>query len=298
VDLATAATIDGVPFQEPTGSYLYPLAVSALAPGVHCLHNWYQDWGCNQWRQAVNQYKAGEVLHKNNPRYAPAIPMQYTVDWARRRLQEALGRAGKGLVLAAFPSFMPYNKNASILREAGFTLLGGRCYPNANYPLSTHSTQPKGNIYSADGYPHWIHIWAKDLKGLEACGRMNYGQAAPAVVLGAPGVLPPPQPQQPIGALHATFPTCCGLRLRWTAADLKPDPYAPQNNFNKYLAVCQLPAEQKFPKGWKRFALYKDFKWGVNFDSEHVKGVQKCPHEFDLQKIEAWEMAQPLPKLA
>ena len=143
---------------------------------------------------------------------------------------------------------------------------------------------PEGSPYSADRYPHWIHVWVKDLKGLSECGPSTYGRATgPAIP--ATDIVP--------------FPICCGLKLRWSTEVLKSNPYEPTTNQNKYLALCQIPASEKFPAklGWRRFALYKDYKWGINFDSPHVHGAQKCPHVFDLAKIEAWEMAQPLPPL-
>lgn len=289
--------IDDVNFVEPTALTLQPLQISALSQGVHCLHGWWQDWGPAAHRMAANSYKFQESQHRLNPTYnrMPSPPIFYDKAWAQRRLDTALAAVARGLIIAAFPSFPPYNKNAALLLENGFSLLGDRCYPNANYSFSGYSTGVKGGVYSQDGYPHWLHLWIKDLKGLESCGELTFG-LPPAAVMPA-GNTPEGQtvPKRPevMG-----FPNCCGLRLRWTPDDLKADPYN-SGNANRYLSVCQIPSDHKFPSklGWKRFALYKDFKWGINFESVHVKGVQKCPHVFDLAKIEAWELAQPLPKL-
>lgn len=288
--------VDGVPFLEPTGQTLMPLQISPLSQGVHCLHSWWQDWGPNQQRLAVHNYKHMEALHKNRSELyrMPPPPTLYSRAWAQKRLEDALTKIGQGLVIAAFPSFVPYNKYAALLLENGFSLLDGRCYPNANYSFSGYSTGIKGGIYSPDAYPHWIHLWLKDLKGLENCGELTFGlPATPNGPVTVPVPNPVPRPQV-VG-----FPNCCGLRLRWTPGEIKSDPYG-SGNSNRHLAICQIPADQKFPSktGWKRFALYKDFKWGVNFDSPTVKGVQKCTHVFDLAKIEAWELAQPLPTLA
>jgi hypothetical protein len=287
---------DGVEFREPAGDQLCPVLLAKLSEGVQVLQHWYQDWGPSWYRTALRTYRQSLGYYKMNAKNypEPPLPLAYTPDWARRRIDEALARVGKGLCIAAFPSYAPYNKNAALLIERGFRLLGHRCYPNANYPIVSYSTLPKGSIYSPDGYPHWIHIWVKDLGGLERCGPLTYGVAAqPApVAVPAPVVAPAVQPRMEITG----FPYCCGLKTRWTSAELKADPYAPHANFNRYLAVCQIPADKKFTGGFRRFALYKDFKWGVNFDSPHVKGVQKCPHEFDLARIEKWEAEQPQPK--
>lgn len=279
------AEVDDVQFQEPTGIYLYPLGLTQIAPGVHCLHNWYQDWGPNQQRLAAHTYlkqKPGWNIwyYGKQP-----LPIRYTTDWARNRIQEGLAKIGKGLVFAAMPSYSPYAKNAALLKsEFGFKLLGGKCYPNPGYAMSNAAYRHENfkSIYCPDGYQHWIHLWVKDLKGLDSCGAFTYGRPVPGAV-------------QP--ADHAVFPNCCGLRLRWSAQDLKLNAFG-GTDMNAWLAPCQIPTGEKFPrdKGWKRFALYKDFKWGINFDSPHVKGVQDCPHEFDLKKIEEWELAQPLPK--
>src|SRR6267378_1751278 len=235
--------IDGVEFQEPVGAQLMPLQITQLAAGVHCLHGWYQDWGPSQWRIGVQNYKLGLTSYKRNPGYysLPPTPVAYTVDWARRRIQEGLEGIGRGLVLAAFPSFAPYNKNAALLREVGFGLLGGRCYPNVNYPVAQHLTLPKGCIYSPDRYPHWIHIWIKDLGGLESCGESLYGRTP-----SGPNAAGQASPE------YAVFPNCCGLRVCWSPQDPKPNPYQPAVQPRQYLAVCQIPSAQKFPAklGW------------------------------------------------
>lgn len=277
--------VDGVEFREATANPL-ALLMPKLSPGVHCLTGWFQNWGRDYLRLAAHTYKAQLIQHKNGPAYHPEPPKPFYYDkaWALSRIDKALSEISKGLVLAVFPTFAPYNKNASLLLERGFRLLGSRCYPNANYPISGYSTLPKNSIYSQDGYPHWIHVWSKDLGGLENCGESTPALAYPSMTYKEPPELVP-------------FHNCCGLKMRWTTGALKPDPYNPAFDFQKYLAICQLPATQKFDKGFKRFALYKDFKWGINLDSPFVKGVQKCPHEFDLDKIEKWELEQPLPKL-
>jgi hypothetical protein len=296
--IPTDLVVDGVEFQSAltaglNGGPLSPLSITKLSEGVQALVSWGQDWGPSQHRQAAHNYKvqlaAYEIQKKANSPYAhvPQKPFAYTAQWARRRIEEALGRVGKGLVVAAFPSFAPYNKNAALLKEYGFRLLGGKCYPNANYSFLQYSTLPAGSIYSADRYPHWIHVWVKDLKGLDSCAEATYARALDPALTG--------QAQKYLPLDYTVFPSCCGLRLRWTPNALKMDDFAPQHDQNKYLAICQIPADQKFPKGWRRFALYRDFKWGVNFWSDQLTGVQDCPHEFDLQKIEAWEMAQPAP---
>lgn len=283
--------IDGVEFLQPDAKKGtdVQLTITKLSTGVHCMHNWYQDWGPNQQRLAANQFK---IAARNwNAAYhgAQPLPTVYTEEWARKRIQTGLEKIGKGLVIAAFPSMVPYNKNAALLRESGFSLLGGKCYPNANYPIPQHTTMPKGNVYSRDGYPHWIHIWIKDLGGVENCGPCTYGRTT--TLYGAE------MPSREAPILQTGFPNCCGLRLRWSPEELKRDPYSPVADMNRYLSICQIPANQLFPKGsWQRFARYKDFKWGVNFKSSAVKKVQDCPHEFNLKKIEEWELAQPLPR--
>lgn len=296
--------ISAVKMLEPPAQ---PLAVTSLAPGVRCLHGWHQDWGRNQQREALHNYEgAVRNLARNYPNgspYGPVIvPYAFTEKWARTRIDEALTRIGKGLVIAAFPNFRPYNKNAALLREYGFRLLGGKCYPNATYPMAQY-TGVKGGIYNPDGYQHWIHIWVKDLGGLENCGASIYGLLPQAAInQGAPGVLAGNAGAPAPAAVRAVnqeigWPNCCGLRYRLTTLPLAPGAYAPANDPNKWLSICQLPADQKFPKGWRRFALYKDFKWGINFTSPAVQGVQDCPHEFDLARIEAWELEQPLQKI-
>lgn len=275
----TVLNKDGIPIRYAAATEV-PLGIYNLAPHVRIITSWVCDWGPQQERQALWQRQYQLAYNKRYPNsYNTNIPViLYTKQWMIERIEKALTTIGKGLVLAAFPTYAPYNKSAALLMNLGFKLLEGKCYPNPGYARTvTYMTKP--TIYAPDGYPHWIHIWVKNLGGVEKCG-------------------PPDKVPEGSTQHFAGFPGCCGLRVRWETSPIPMNPYSPQVDFNNWVSVCSLPAAQKFPKGWRRFALYEDYKWGVNFTHPSVKAVQECPHEYDLAKIEAWELEQPLPQIA
>lgn len=252
-----------------------PISVTKIADGVSCLCGFGLAFGEANWRRQLRSRKQQEAYNQKMRvnYYNLSHPLsRYSTEWARERITNALTVAGKGLVMAATPSAGPYNKHAALLKELGFRLLGGKCYPNPGY---TYTAGTK-SIFSPDGYAHWIHLWAKNLGGLEKTG---------------PNTQPRYRGDQNEELYWGSFPNCCGLRLRWTAKDVPYDPRTcSDGDANKWLSVCAIPTTEKFPKGWKRFALYKDFKWGVNLSHPSVKGVQDCPHVFDLDAIEKWEL--------
>jgi hypothetical protein len=262
----------GAPFRIPTGGNLPMLTRAPLCDGVTLIGGFNLDFGDSAIRVAAKNYLAAyksykDVLAMYGPghAYAPPVPYAYTQEMIESALDKVLDGL-KGLVIATTPSWLAQYRQACLLKARGFELLNGMCYPNCNYPVAKYTNREDvqgchpGN---PDGYSHWIHIWIKDLGGVENCGEL----------LGVKGATDLQK------SSYAWSLNCCGALYQYGTAVREGHPK------NK-LAIAQCRRGVRMAEGWKRFASYADYKFGHNFE---LVGGRPCPHKFDLSEFDGWD---------
>lgn len=277
--------VDGEVYQK---GFVADYQINPLAPNLNVLTGLAYSFGGAATRQMIATYKLSLQRYKEaqanggiHPTlkvkipYKPYIPAIVTVEVVAEAITEKLAKIGKGLVLATTPTTPGYADHGALLKSLGFRLVAGKCYRNAGYRGSGYdspsSSLPKGFMPANDYYNHWIHLWALDLGGVEELGE-------PIIPTNQLGV-------DSLGKkfdyrARMSFPSCCGVR--WRVGSFKEIPEASTN----YLQVAILPASEMFPKGWKRFAKYKDYKVGINWTHPSMTTVQDCPHNFDIKLFE------------
>jgi hypothetical protein len=165
------------------------------------------------------------------------------------------------VVLSTTPSYYSQFQAGCLLKQRGFQLLEGLCYKHPGY--SPVSSYPKEHPGIPDRYLHWEHIWWK--------------------VIGQPTEIGLPNKTDPGQRVSVNN---CGVDVVMGLEGIKAHDSNARKNI---LTVAFLPRGVLFPKGWKPFFSAQDYKLGVNFDSDALKNVQKCPHQFDLKIFNGWE---------